>query len=305
MIAWMFPGQGSQRPGMAAELEACKDLFQRAKAIVPADLERICTSPANTKWPADLLQPAIFTTSVGAAMAIQARGLSPDAVVGHSLGEYAALVVAEVLSFEDALRLVTARGRGMAAAGKRNPGGMAAVIGLDPEKIEKICADIGAVWVANFNSPSQTVISGRDEALGRAAEECRTQGAMKVIRLEVPMAAHTPLMDSAADELRAAIETVEFAGPGSTWFSVADGDSHNDIGEIKELLVRAVISSVRFLETVKAMHAAGVNDFVEVGPGRALRGLVKQNLDEVNLAGVGADGEVEALVFGMQRGSKQ
>ncbi|MGH9199348.1 MAG: ACP S-malonyltransferase, partial [Acidimicrobiia bacterium] len=241
-IAWMFPGQGSQRPGMAAELEACKELFQRAKGIVSTDIERISTSPGNTKWPAELLQPAIFTTSVGAAMAIQARGLSPDVVVGHSLGEYAALVVAGVLTFEDALSLVSVRGKGMAAAGKRNPGGMAAVIGLEPEKIEKICADLGDVWVANFNSPSQTVISGRDEALGRAAEEARNMGAMKVIRLEVPMAAHTPLMDSAASDLRAAIDSVTFNQPACTCYSVADAEPHSDVNEIKDLLVRAVIS---------------------------------------------------------------
>ncbi|MGH2770878.1 MAG: ACP S-malonyltransferase, partial [Actinomycetota bacterium] len=186
MIGWMFPGQGSQRPAMAADLAACEELFKAADPILGTDLARVCAAASSSGWPPHLLQPAIYTTCVGAIRALEERGLSPDAVVGHSLGEYAALVGARVISFEDGLRLVSVRGRAMAAVGRATPGGMAAVVGLEAEAVEESCSGIEGVWVANFNSSNQTAISGRDEPLARAAEACRQAGAIRVVRLDVP-----------------------------------------------------------------------------------------------------------------------
>src|SRR6266571_8011676 len=212
VIGWMFPGQGSQRPGMAAGLEACRELFGVAERILDTDLSRVCTlvPDAGPKGvvPPDLLQPALYATCTGASRALSSRGLCPDAVVGHSLGEYAALTAAGALPYEEGLRLVSLRGKAMLAASQREPGGMAAVIGLDNPTIAEICAGIDGVWVSNLNHPSQIVISGRDEALARAAEASRQAGAKRVVRLEVPIAGHCPLMDSAALEVEAILADI-------------------------------------------------------------------------------------------------
>jgi [acyl-carrier-protein] S-malonyltransferase len=297
VIGWMFPGQGSQRPGMAADLAACEGLFEAARPILGADLARISTAASSSGWPAHLLQPALYTTCVGAIRALEERGLSPDAVVGHSLGEYAALVAAGMVSFEDGLRLVAVRGRAMAAAGRANPGGMAAVVGLGAEAVEESCSGIEGVWVANFNSSNQIVISGRDEPLARAAEACRQAGAMRVIRLDVPMPSHTPLMEPAAREVAAALGEVVLKEPTCPFYSAVDAAPHTDPSDIVALLARAITSKVRFAETLTTMAADGVEGLVEVGPGKVLCGLVRHTLPGFTTATVATDGEAEALVF--------
>jgi [acyl-carrier-protein] S-malonyltransferase len=292
MIAWMFPGQGSQRAGMAAGLEARRELFPRARDLISADLERVTSG--NT-WPPDVLQPALFATCVAAERALTSRGLTPEAVVGHSLGEFAALVGAGALDFEQGLQLVNVRGKAMAAAGRRHPGGMAAVIGLDVVSIEEICTEIGGVWVANINSPAQVVISGRNKALAQAANQCLQAGAARVIRLEVPIAGHSPQMEPAARQFEAAIADVELKEPGCAFYSVVDARPHTDPEEIRQLLVRGIVSPVRFAETLHAMHRDGAGRFIEVGPGRVLRGLVRQTLSDVEVGSVSSDDEAEAL----------
>lgn len=294
MTAWLFPGQGSQRPTTTEDLPRLGDLFESARRTSGLDLERVCRS--DSEWPPELLQPAIFTISVAAAETLRRQDLLPTAVAGHSLGEFAALVAAEVLSLEDGVRLVAVRGKAMVAAGRRNPGGMAAVLGLPSDKVEAVCDGLNEVWVANYNTPEQTVVSGRDEALATAAEQCLSAGASKVVRLRVPMAAHTPLMAPAAQELGAAIEDAHFRPPSCSFFSGVDASSHHDPAEIAELLATAVTSPVRFAEMIAAMGAADIDHFVEVGPGRILRGLVKQNLPEASLAGVSSEEEAEALL---------
>lgn len=297
MIAWMYPGQGSQRAAMASELSPCAELLEVAGRLIGANLKRICTTSGITDWPPDLLQPAIYVTSVGASEALKQRGLSPGAVVGHSLGEFAGLVAGGSIDFEDGLRLVATRGRAMVQVSRRSPGGMAAVIGLEPSLIEEICAATGDVWVANFNTPKQTVISGREEPLAQAAEECRRQGADRVVRLNVPVAAHTPLMEPAAEALAAEFEGLTVRPPISPYWSPVDARAHTDPDEIKELLVRAVTVAVRFAATITAMNEQGSDGFVEVGPARVLTGLVRQVLPGVRMASVGTDAEAEALAF--------
>lgn len=278
---------------MAADLTECRELFEIGRDLLKADLEPLCIEDSISNWPPDLLQPAIFTTSIGAARALTKRGVTPDAVIGHSLGEYAALVVAEVIDFADALRLVDLRGRAMAAAGRRHPGGMAAVIGLDEPTIEEICDDVGNLWVANVNSPNQIVVSGKEGSLARAAKLLLEGGAARVVRLQVPVAAHSPFMEPAAAQLQPEIEKVDLRAPKNEFFSTVDGRRHVDAEEIRELLVRSITQRVQFSAAISAMREAGGEEFVEVGPGRALRGLVRQNLPGVRVASVGSDAEAE------------
>lgn len=293
--AWMFPGQGSQREGMALDLEVCRELVPAAREVAGAEIERLLLAVPNSSWPPALLQPALFVVCVGAARALDSRGLAPGAVVGHSLGEYAALVAAGALGAEDALRVVAVRGRAMEAAGRANPGGMAAVIGLDAGVLEGVCAEAGDVWLANLNTPAQTVVSGRADALARVAELAREAGARRVIRLDVPVAAHCPLMETAAAAVAEALAGLTVRPPAAPFWSVVDALPHDEPDEIRDLLVRAVTSPVRFAATVTAMHAGGVDAFVEVGPGRVLSGLVKQTLPGVALAAAGTDAEAEDL----------
>lgn len=278
MTAWLFPGQGSQRPGMAKDVEECKNLFEIADRVLGADLQSLCTSESIETWPPELLQPAIFTTSVGLSLGLRSRGLEPEAVLGHSLGDFAALVAAGVLDFEHAIRLVDVRGRAMTAAGRKYSGGMAAVIGLDVATIGEICDEVGHIWVANLNGPAQTVVSGKDKALARSAGLFLEAGAARVVRLKVPVAAHTPFMQPAAEALAIEIESMDFKAPSCTFYSTVDARAHNDPSEIAALLVDSVMHPVRFAEALVAMTSDGIDDFVEVGPGRALRGLVRQTL---------------------------
>ncbi|MGI8427091.1 MAG: ACP S-malonyltransferase [Actinomycetota bacterium] len=289
MTAWMFPGQGSQRPEMAAGLAACSEMFSAAEPLVDADLERLCTVDPKPSWPAEVLQPALFITSCGAARAMQASGQSPQAVVGHSLGEYAALVAAGALEFEGALNVVSIRGRAMTAAARANPGGMAAVLGLDRAAIIEICDDNEGVWIANLNSPTQTVISGKDTPLANAADQALRAGAKRVVRLDVPMAGHSPLMAPAAEELAAALDATEVRAPSCVFYSVADASPHTEPAEIRQLLVSALTSPVRFTETVERMQKDGLDEFVEVGPGSVLGNLVKRTITGVSIGSVSSD----------------
>lgn len=288
---WMFPGQGSQRPEMAADLSACRDLFTVAESIVQADLERLCTVDPKPAWSPESLQPALFITCVGAARALGSTGARPGAVVGHSLGEYAALVAAGALEFEDGLRVVSIRAKSMALAARANPGGMAAVIGLEPGAVAEICEAVPDVWTANLNSPVQTVVSGRDPAVAEVADRALRAGAKKVVRLDVPIAGHSPLMAPAAREVEAALDQVQLKEPGCPFYSVADAAPHTDPLEIKQLLVSAITSPVRFTDTVQRMHADGFSEFIEVGPGSVLSGLVKRIVQGVRIASVSSDGE--------------
>jgi len=302
MTGWMFPGQGSQRPGMAAGLGACGELFEVAGRLLDADLARLCTvvpdaGPKGGSFPADLLQPALYVTCTGASRALSERGLCPDAVVGHSLGEYAALTAAGALAFEDGLRLVARRGRAMLAAARRNPGGMAAVIGLPAAEVERVCEGIPQVWAANLNAPMQTVISGADEALSLAAAACKEAGAKRVVRLEVPIAGHCPMMEPAAIEVEALLAEIPLSEPACPFYSGVDGEAHTDPEEIKGLLVTAMTSPVRFFETLGSMQAAGIASLVEVGPARVLCGLTRHSLPEMPTASVGSDAEADTFAL--------
>ena len=280
---------------MAAGIEGCRDLFNKAQPIIGTNLEKLCTTDADPTWNPEIVQQALYITSVGAARAALDRNVRPQAVAGHSLGEFTALVAAGSLSFEDGARLVDVRGKAMATAGRRNPGGMAAVIGLDTDVIEEICANEGDVWVANLNSPKQTVISGKDRSLASAAEKCLQAGAKRVVRLQVTGPCHSPLMEEARTEFEAALDTVSLNEPAFPVYCGADGLAHTDPEEIGHLVAQAITSPVRFVDTIQAMRSDGVETFVECGPGKVLRGLVRQIDAEANLAAISNDEEAAAF----------
>jgi [acyl-carrier-protein] S-malonyltransferase len=279
MIAWAFPGQGSQRPRMGVGLPAFAALAARARQTVGIDLARRCIDDPHPTWPTDELQQAIFVTSRAAAAAAreQPQLPSPDAVVGHSLGEYAALVEAGVLDDETALRLVDVRGRAMAQAGAARPGAMAAIVGLPADTVRETCATFAEVWVANVNSPTQTVISGTLAAVDKAADHLNGAGARMVVRLPISIACHTPLMAPAAERLRAALDRTTLRPPAIPFYSPVDATPKHDPADIAKALVDGVTQPVLFAATVRRMRDDGVDEFVEVGPGRVLRGLVRDN----------------------------
>lgn len=287
MIAWAFPGQGSQRARMGAALPGFAALAADAKRAIGVDLERLCVADPQPTWSADELQQAIFVTTRAAAATARERLPLPGAVVGHSLGEYAALVEAGALDYDTALRLVDVRGRAMAAAGAERPGSMVAVVGVDHDVVADTCATLGGnVWVANVNSPTQTVISGTLAAVLEAQDRLDQAGARMVVRLPIAIACHTPLMAPAAERLRAALDDVELQPPAIPFYSAVDAKPKQDVTDIAAALVDGVTRPVLFSATVRRMLDDGVDEFVEVGPGRVLRGLIRENAPELPLAAI-------------------
>lgn len=281
VIAWGFPGQGSQRARMGAGLAGFDVLAVQAERTVGLDLMQLCVSDPEPTWSAAELQQAIFVTTCAAAGVASKRLPPPDAVVGHSLGEYAALVEAGVLDYEAALRLVDVRGRAMAQAGAERPGAMVAVLGLPIDAVADTCSTLANVWVANVNSPTQTVISGAVADVQAAADRLDDAGARMVVRLPISIACHTPLMAPAAERLRAILKDIPLRPPTLPFYSAVDAKPKHDPADIARSLVDGVTRPVLFAATVRRMRDDGVDEFVEVGPGRVLRGLLRDNAPEL------------------------
>lgn len=232
----------------------------------------------------DVTQPAVFLHSVAMAAAL-GRDFDPDMVAGHSLGEFSALVAAGALSFEDGLRLVAARANAMQKACEINPSTMAAIIALPDEKVEEICAGIEGVVCANFNCPGQIVISGTNEGIDRAIEEFKAAGAKRALKLKVGGGFHSPCMEPARAELAKAIEDTLFSTPRCPVYQNVDAKPHTDPAEIKALLIKQLTSPVRWTETIRNMIADGATEFVELGPGKVLQGLVSKISRDVTVSG--------------------
>ena len=242
------------------------------------DLRRIIfDGPAEELTRSDRAQPAIFLVSAAFAYALRARrpALAWAAAAGHSLGEWTALYAAGVIGFDDALRVLRDRGTFMQEACAQNPGAMLAVIGLDAARLEEISAQSGAE-IANFNAPDQTVLSGTSEAITNAERMAGEQGAKRAIRLQVAGAFHSTLMKPAAEQLRKTLEGVTFHPPKFPVYSNVTGRPHGGPDDIRKAMVAQVTHSVRWVDTIGAMRAAGVGRFVECGPGKVLSGLVKR-----------------------------
>ena len=280
MNAYIFPGQGSQFPGMAKELydsnATAREMFERANEILGFRITDIMFGgTAEELKQTKVTQPAIFLHSV--ILAKCCPDFKPDMVAGHSLGEFSALTAAGALAFEDGLRLVAIRARAMQKACEAKPGTMAAIIALPTEKVEMICEETeGIVVPANYNCEGQIVISGTMEAVSAVSEKMKEAGAKRALMLPVGGAFHSPLMQSAADELAAGIESVKFNKPVCPVYQNVTALPTTDPAEIKKNLLAQLTAPVKWTQTVVNMVADGAEQFVECGPGTVLQGLVSK-----------------------------
>jgi len=280
--AYIFPGQGSQFPGMAKDLYSKhQELMERANEVLGFRITDIMfEGTADDLKATKVTQPAIFLHSVLLSMEQEQQ---PDMVAGHSLGEFSALVAAGAMDWEDGLRLVAIRAREMQKCCEKVPGTMAAIIKLPDEVIEQVCAGIPGVVPANFNSPGQVVISGEEQAVDTACEQLKAAGAKRAIKLPVSGAFHSPLMEPARTELAKAIEATPFHAPRCPIYQNVTAQATTDPEEIKANLLKQLTSPVRWTQSVLNMRAAGATHFVELGPGEVLQGLVRRILPEEGL----------------------
>lgn len=291
MRAYVFPGQGSQFPGMGLDLykghEAVKAMMDEANDILGFRITDVMFEGSDDDLKqTSVTQPAVFIHSVSLAKALEGE-FRPDMTAGHSLGEFSALVAAEAMSFGDGLRLVSARARAMQKACELNPSTMAAIIGLPDEKIEEICAGIdGVVTCANYNNPGQLVISGEIAAVDAACEALTAAGAKRALKLKVGGGFHSPCMEPARAELAEAIENTVFTKPICPVYQNVDALPHTDPAEIKANLIAQLTSPVRWTKTVQNMIADGADEFIEIGPGKALQGMIAKISRDVKVSGM-------------------
>lgn len=277
--AYVFPGQGSQFPGMGKDLyeqnAQAKELFDKANEILGYKITDIMFNGTDEDLKqTKVTQPAVFLHSVISALCLGDE-YKPDMVAGHSLGEFSALVAAGALSFEDGLRLVYARAMAMQTCCEKVPGSMAAIINLPDETIEQVCSEIeGVVVPVNYNSPGQVVISGEETAVKEACKRLKEAGAKRALQLPVGGAYHSPLMEPARVELAAAIEKAEFHTPRCPIYQNVDAKPYTDPAQIKANLLEQLTSAVRWTQTIINMKADGMDEFVECGPGQVLTGLI-------------------------------
>ena len=285
MIAFVFPGQGSQAVGMGRALAdaraECRQVFEEADAALGFPLSRLCfDGPDEALRLTENTQPAILTVSVAAARLLAQEGIRPDYVAGHSLGEYSAHVVAGTFDFADAVRTVQRRGRYMQEAVPVGEGAMAAVLGGDAARIEQACAEAaregGLVSPANFNAPGQVVIAGTRDAVARAGERARALGAKRVVPLPVSAPFHCALMAPAQRRLEPDLRALKARAPGVPVIANVDGQPKTSPAAAIDALVAQVSAPVRWVDVVHRLASAGVRAYVEVGPGTVLTGLVRK-----------------------------
>lgn len=292
--AYIFPGQGSQFPGMGKDLYQnnafAKKLFEQANEILGFQISEVMfTGTEEDLRQTNVTQPAVFLHSVIAYKSIE--GPRPDMVAGHSLGEFSALVANGVLSFEDALHLVSIRAQAMQKACEMNPGTMAAILALDAAKVEEVCHAVQqesdeVVVPANYNTPVQIVISGSLKGIDIACEKMKAAGARRALVLSVGGAFHSPLMEPARDELKAAIEKTTFYNPSAAIYQNMVAKAVVNKDEIKKNLIDQLTGPVRWTQSVQAMIKEGATKFTEIGPGKVLQGLVNKIDNKVSVEGV-------------------
>ena len=282
--ALVFPGQGSQSVGMGKDF--AEKYLDEASAILGFDLKKICLEgPAEELQKTEITQPAILTVSIAALELLKTKDsrLITSSVAGHSLGEYSALVAAGSIAFEDAVKIVHLRGKFMQEAVPAGEGAMAAVLGADNNVIREVCAEIGNVWPANFNSPGQVVISGKKEAVDTAGGKLKERGAKRIIPLAVSAPFHCPLMQPAADKLKIELDKIEIKDAQIPVVANVTSDYATKGAEIRTLLYKQVTSPVLWEDSVKKMVEGGVKSFIEVGAGKVLSGLIKKIAPDVEV----------------------
>ena len=306
MVAYIFSGQGSQYVGMGkdlyAQFPAAKEMFDRADEILGYPLSKICfEGPEEKLKQTKNTQPAIFLHSVVLWNLLKPKSAygGPAMTAGHSLGEYSALVAAGAMLFDDGLKLVRLRGELMQKAGEENPGTMAAVIGLEPKVVGEICCSAGKTGIgqaANFNSPGQVVISGSIAGVRKAMEIAKERGAKLVKELVVSGAFHSPLMQSAKDGLKVALDSAHVNDANVPVYTNVTAKPVRKAEEIRAMLCEQVTSPVRWEESIRAMVGDGATKFIELGPGKVLQGLVKRIAPNVEIGGIDTAADVAKVI---------
>ncbi len=279
-VAFCFPGQGSLEEGMGREIAeafpAAREVYRLGSEATGLDLEKLCfEAPLEQLMETEVQQPALVATSLAILAAVRERGLEADVVVGHSVGEFAALAAAGSLETGAAIGLVRERGLAMAEAARQRPGSMAAILGLADEEVEKLCRRIVGVWPANYNCPGQIVVSGEHEAVEECCAEAESLGARRAVRLKVSGAFHSPLVARAAERLKPALDRARFTEPLSPFMSTVTAKIE-PAQRIAALLVDQLTGPVRFTQAATELIRTGATTFVEVGPGNVLSGLVRR-----------------------------
>ncbi len=279
-IAFCFPGQGALSQGMGRDIAEAvpeaMEVYERGSEATGLDLRRLCFDTALEEMvETEVQQPALVATSLAMLEALRSRGVKPDYVIGHSVGEFAALAAAKSVGIRETIALVRERGLAMAEAAKQRPGSMAAILGLDDDVVERLCRKILGVWPANYNCPGQIVISGENDAVDECCAAAEAEGARRTFKLKVSGAFHSPLVARAAERFRPAIERVKFAEPEAEFMSTVTA-RFEDAQRMGALLVDQLTAPVRFTQAASELIKDGARTFVEVGPGNVLSGLLKR-----------------------------